>query len=325
MARSIVVSALVIGAFTASGLAATAFPIAPPTASARSVMTDFPSRAQYGVVAHYRVYRTQLPGARAHLAVLQVQTTPATLAALHAVPVPNAAIRYPDGSVQYTSAGGAFDAAASAYARAHPQRPGQPDVAVGVSAPAHDGLIATTATVAAPSARAEAATASGVIAAGLGAPSPALAPAYAFSCDAGQYAHRLIDVTSGSTWTSPSFIAAASISYYPIVGFCGVDNSFIDASYVTAERHWSQPSQVELTTAQKVPGCGPGPKHPLVTSHAASTSYRCTIQTWYTTAVFSSSVNWSAHPDVALWFEAWVFNAFRNHLDDVHLALLRVR
>lgn len=325
MDRRIVVSALAIGAFTANGLAASAFPIATSTGSARSVMTDFPSRAEYGVVAHYRVYRTQPPGARARLAVLQAQTTPAFIAALHAVPVPNAAIRYPDGSVQFADAGGDFDAAASAYARARPQRPGQPDVAVRVSAPARDGLATTTATVAAPSARAEAATASGVVADGLGSPSQALQPAYAFSCDAGQYAHRSIDVASGSTWKTPTFIAAASISYYPLFGFCGVDNSFLNASYVTAERHWSQPSTIALTDAQKVPGCGRPVRRPLVASATSSTTYSCTVQTWSTAVVFSTSVGWSAQPDVALWFEAWVFNAFRSHLDDRHLALLHVR
>lgn len=319
MVRRILVAALAIGAFVASGLSAIAFP--PATgASARSVMTDFPSRAEYGVVARYRVYRTQVPGARAQLAVLQVQTTPAYIAALHAVPVPDATIRYPDGSVQYADATGDFDAAASAYASAHPQRPGEPDVAVRVSAPAYDGLIATTTTVAAPSARAEAATASGVMTDGLDPPSQT--PAYAFSCDPGQYTHRRIDVSPGSTWKSPSFDAGSDLGYYPIFGFCGVENSFLDASYVTAVRHWSDARYIKVSPGQ-VRGC-------LTVASSrrkpdSSGNFPCSVRTWYADATFSTAVAWSSQPDVALWFEAWNYNIFRIHVVDAHLALLHVR
>lgn len=331
--RGASVAVLLTLAFIANGGAASAFPAATSGSAARSVMMDFPSRAEYGVVAHYRVYRTQPAGARAQLVVLQVQTTPEYLAALHAVPVANAVIRYPDGSVQRADANGGFDAAASAYARAHPQRTGQPDAAVRVSAPAGDGLAPIVARVATPSARVEAATASGVIAdtAGtlaqtmqaadaFGRPARAMQPAYAFSCDPAKYIHGTINVTSGSSWRSPSFVAEFDYSYYPLFGFCGVENSFLGASYVSAVRHWSQSHTIEVSKGQ-VPGCIGDVGRPLVRS--SGVAYFCVVRTWYADATFATNVDWSG-AKVALWFEAWNFNVFRSHSADRHLALLQV-
>ena len=182
----------------AIALGACSSPSAVPAAGPRSVMMRFPSRAAYGVAAHYLVYRTSLPGKPAQLVALQVQTPPSYVAALGASPVPYAQIRYPDGSVQRADAGGAFDAAASVYAHRHPQRVGQPDVPVRLNATVAHVQLAANASVFAPTAAREAAMPSGAIEAGTLSPALQARPAYAFSCDPAQYLHKaVVDVAAG--------------------------------------------------------------------------------------------------------------------------------
>jgi hypothetical protein len=288
----------------------------PPHASA-SLMTTFPSRAQYGVAAHYRVYWTSADRTPAQLAALQVQTPASYLATLRAVPVPHANIRYPDGSIQRADANGAFDAAVSSYAR---RRRGTAEVSVLLSAPGFDTRRTAAAHIVVLSAAVEAHTASGTIADD--SLNGVLPDAYAFTCDPTHYMRpNVIDVPAGKNWTSPHFKAQASISYYPLFGFCGVHDSFLEAHWVTGVRHWSETTENIKVTEGAVLGCSDFSGHP----DAATTEFMCTVRTWYVDATFYSSKPWAGNSDVALWFEAWHFNALRDHSLDAHLALLRVR
>jgi hypothetical protein len=289
----------------------------PPHASA-SLMTAFPSRAQYGVAAHYRVYWTSADRAAAKLAALQVQTPASYLATLHAVPVPYANIRYPDGSIQRADANGAFDAAVSSYARR--RRRGTSEVSVLLSASGPDTRRTAAAHIVVLSAAVEARTASGTIADD--SLNGAIPDAYAFTCDPTHYMRpSVIDVPAGKNWTSPHFKAQADISYYPLFGFCGVNDSFLEASWVTGVRHWSETPETITVTQGAVLGCSDSSGHP----DQATVEFTCTVRTWYVDATFYSSKPWASNSDVALWFEAWHFNALRDHSLDAHLALLRVR
>jgi hypothetical protein len=284
---------------------------ASPTAAPASVMSArFPSAPTYGVAAHYIVYQTRTPGARPALAVLQAQTTRKFLDALHAVPVPNATIVYPDGSTQRTDSQGWFDAATSRYAQRHPQRRGAPNVPVRVIG--ESPHLSVTTNIFAPSPADEANIASGAILSSvLDRVSARIHPSYAFSCDPANYRDGRKDVTAGTMWTSPRFEAAALLTYYPLFGYCGIDNSFFDSSMVVSVRHWSSPLGASEPPTR--PGCDPPP------------SNLCTVRIWYTDATFSTSVSWASNPHVALWFEAWNGNLFRWPSDDVHQVLLRVR
>lgn len=296
---------------------AVAYSHAPEPTAVGSVMTNYPSRATFGVAAHYVVYRTQAPGEQASLAVLQAQTSLAFLATLHAQPMANAIVTYPDGSVQHADASGAFDAAASEYAQRHPQQPGQPDVAVRVAGTEAGKSLSLTTHVFAPAPAVEAMTASGTIASPLTA--AVTVPDYAFSCSPSDYTHGTIDVKTDKAWRTPSFVASSSLSYYVLVGFCGVDQSFLN---VTAERHWS--NEYAVQTSGGIPGCINSVGRPQVARPAAS-EFTCYVREWYAYLNFSSSIPWASHPLVALWFEGWNFNLFRATAADVHVALLRVR
>jgi hypothetical protein len=131
----------------------------------------------------------------------------------------------------------------------------------------------------------------------------------------------VIDVPAGKNWTSPHFKAQADISYYPLFGFCGVNDSFLAASWVTGVRHWSETTENITVTQGAVLGCSDVSGHPDPTT----TEFTCTVRTWYVDATFYASKPWASNSDVALWFEAWHFNALRFHASDAHLALLRVR
>jgi hypothetical protein len=307
----------------AVALSACSSPSAVPAPGPRSVMMRFPSRAAYGVAAHYRVYRTDVPGRPARLVALQVQTPASYLAALGASPVPYARIRYPDGSVQRADAEGTFDAAASVYAQRHPQRAGQPNAPVRLSASVAGAQLAGSAAVFTPAAGREAAMPSGAIESGALSPTLGVAPAYAFSCDPTKFMHKaVVDVSAGTSWTSAEFQANASYSYFPLFGFCGVENSFLNDTYVTATRYWKDKQTIQVYP-DTVPGCFQDPGGPLLRSH--KTAFDCTVQTWYTVATFNSSQPWANNNDVALWFEAWQFHIFREHFADAHLELLKVR
>lgn len=308
----------------AAALAGCSSARAVPSAATRSALTQFPSRATYGVVAHYRVYRTQPSGGSPRLTVLQVQTPPSYLARLGAVAVPNARVRYPDGSVQDADGSGSFDAAASAYARRHPGQPGASDVPVRLAATVAGANLAGNAIVFAPSAADEAQTASGAIASNALDRASRVRAGYAFSCNPRKYMHGdAIHVQAGTTWASPKFEAQADFSYYPLFGFCSHNNSFLDTSYVTAVRHWSESTKTIVVAPHTVLGCHQAPNHPLVRKQAET--FTCEVRTWYTDADFSSAKPWSSMPDVALWFEAWQLNFLRVHADDAHLTLLNVR
>jgi hypothetical protein len=296
---------------------AVAYPSAATSTTVESVMTDYPSRATFGVVAHYVVYRTQTPGEPATLAVLQAQTSLAFLATLHAQPMPNAIVAYPDGSVQRADGSGAFDAAASEYAQRHPQQPGQSDVAVRVVGTDAGTPLSVTTHVFAPAPAREAMIASGTIAS---LPTDALAtPNYAFSCSPADYAHGTMDVKADTAWKTPTFVADSALSYYAVAGFCGVEQSFLN---VTTERHWS--SEYAVRTSGGIPGCINSVGKPKIERLGAS-AFTCYVRDWYAYLNFSSSIPWASHPLVALWFEGWKFNVLRAHATDVHMALLRVR
>lgn len=303
-------------AVVAPGVAA-AYPHATEPTTLASVMSNYPSRATFGVVAHYVVYRTQSPGEPASLVVLQAQTSLAFLATLHAQRLANAIVTYPDGSVQHTDASGAFDAATSQYAQRHPQQPNQPDVAVRVASTDAGTPLSITTHVFAPARSVEAMTASGTIAS-LQTTSVA-APNYAFSCSPTDYTHGTIGVKAGTAWRTPTFVAGSSLSYYPLVGFCGVEQSFLN---VTTERYWSR--EYGVKTSGGIPGCSNDHGRPQIKPPAAS-EYTCSVRDWYAYLNFSPSVGWANEPLVALWFEGWNFNILRAPATDVHMALLRVR
>jgi hypothetical protein len=306
--------ALLAAALTAGGCSGTTR--VTPNAT-NSLMTAFPSRAQYGVAAHYRVYWTSADRGPAQLAALQAQTPASYLATLHAVPVPYANVRYPDGSIQRADADGIFDAAASAYARNRHR--GTAEVSVLLSAPGIDTQH-TAAHIVVLSAAVEARTASGTIADD--SLNGVIPDAYAFTCDPTHYMRpSVIDVPAGKNWTSPHFKAQADISYYPLFGFCGVNDSFLATSWVTGVRHWSEATENITVTQGAVLGCSDSSGHPDPTT----AEFTCTVRTWYVDATFYSSKPWASNSDVALWFEAWHFNALRDHSLDAHLALLRVR
>lgn len=294
---------------------------APPTAESSGVMAaHVPSTPTYGVAAHYVVYQTQVPGARPALAVLQAQTPQEFLDALHALPVPNARIVYPDGSTQRTDDEGRFDAAASLYAQRHPQRLGAANALVrAIASTGVSPRLSVTTSIFAPSAADEAGIASGAIASSvLDRAETRMHPRYAFSCTPADYTDGRKDVTAGTVWTSPTFDAFEEWYYYPLFGYCGVHNSFFDTSMVVSVRHWSGPHVITIHFGDRVPpDCIGPPKEGYVT--------RCLVRSWYTDATFNPSVAWASNPDVALWFEAWGNNWIRSSFFDVHLALLRVR
>lgn len=292
---------------------------AQPTAGPSSVMqAHFPSTPTYGVAAHYVVYQYRSHGTQA-LAVLQAQTPQEFLDALHAVPVPEATIVYPDGSAQHTDREGRFDAAASGYAQRHPQKVGAPNVPV--RATGSTGGIAhlsVTTSIFAPSLADEASIASGAIASSaLDSADARMHPNYAFSCNPADYTDGRKDVTAGTLWTSPTFDAWLGVEYYPLFGYCGVHNSFFDTSMVVSVLHWSNPHDITIHFGDRVPPDCSGP--------AKGSVFNCPVRSWYTDATFAPNVSWANNPDVALWFEAWNFGWIRQSSYDEHLSLLRVR
>lgn len=283
----------------------------PSTGESPSVMSGhFPSAPTYGVATHYVVYQYRHRGVPA-LAVLQAQTPQEFLDVLHAVPLANETIVYPDGSTQRTDSEGRFDAAASRYAQRHPQRPGEPDVPVRVTGSTPRLSLAIN--IFAPSQKDEASIASGSISSiVLDRIEARERPNFAFSCNPADYTDGRRDVTAGALWKSPTFDAAKEISYYPLFGFCGVDNSFFDTSMVVSVRHWSGPFNDFQPRSPEPIGC-------------TALDNPCRVLRWYTDATFNKDIAWSSNPDVALWFEAWLSNWIRTGYWDVHQAILRVR
>jgi hypothetical protein len=309
------VSIALVAAFAASGCSGAG---AVPPGTSPSVMSAFPSRAEYGVAAQYRVYAARVERGPVQLVALQVQTPQSYLSALEAVPVPYARVRYPDGSVQRAAADAGFDSAASTYARGRRHVEGTVSVLLSATVAGVPLTAGTHVTVL--SAAEEAATASGAMADDS---TMQLRPAYAFTCDPSHYMRpAVIDVAAGKAWDSPRYKAQADISYYPLVGYCGVDNSFLPPSFATAVRYWSDTENITVTKGS-VLGCIQSSGHPL--ARPSASEFACTVRTWYANVTFYASKPWASNPDVALWFEAWHSNFLRIHDLDAHLALLRVR
>ena len=122
------------------------------------------------------------------------------------------------------------------------------------------------------------------------APDPRVHPTYTFSCDPRKYVHTtVLNVQPGTTHATVGVYPASDVTYYPIAGFCGVDNSFLTNGEVTIRNMFERRGTI---------------MNPNVT--------------------FSTNFDWKNKPEVAIWEEAWIGNIFRDTKDDIHVVLLHV-
>lgn len=193
-------------------------------ASARtfSVNTSIPGRGEYGVSAHYVVFKQIWD--RATIVVVGVQLVDDYLKAFPtSTRLGGATIVYPDGSKQVTNAQGEFDAGTSSYAQAHPEKPTGVDIAVRVEPPATKSLKFITTTIFAPSESEEKKIDSGVIPPGtrpVDSPKPDAVvrrDGYIWSCNPDDYhytklttavdgfSYQSVIITFKGTWYEPHF------------------------------------------------------------------------------------------------------------------------
>ncbi len=114
---------------------------------------------------------------------------------------------------------------------------------------------------------------------------------YAFSCNPADFRHKqVLTIKEGAAYDLPMFGRfEQDPSYYPVTGFCGVDNSFISRTYLVVDNYYSFHGQ-----------------------HIEPKIYA------------TANIRWADHPDIAVWEEAWSYNIFRDTAKDVHLTLVRV-
>lgn len=123
-------------------------------------------------------------------------------------------------------------------------------------------------------------------------PSLGARPNYAFSCDPTKYIKRsVITIAPKLAVSLPSFKVSSLITYYPVAGFCGIDNSFLSMDKVQ-----------------------------LLKSQDFSSAPYGRIDT--TIKVMSG---WEGKPDIAVWEEAWLENWLRLPSEDAHLVLVHVQ
>lgn len=118
-----------------------------------------------------------------------------------------------------------------------------------------------------------------------------LHPRYAFSCNPADFQHKtVLTIKEGTAYDLPTFGRFQdNPSYYPVTGFCGVDNSFISRTDLAVDNYYTFHGQ-----------------------HITPKIYA------------TANIRWADHPDIAVWEEAWSLNIFRDTSKDVHLALVRV-
>lgn len=118
-----------------------------------------------------------------------------------------------------------------------------------------------------------------------------LHPRYAFSCKPADFRHKtVLSIKEGTAYDLPTFNRfQQDPTYYPVTGFCGVDNSFISRTDLWVDNSYSFHGQ-----------------------HITPKIYA------------TANIRWADHPDIAVWEEAWSLNIFRETSADVHLALVRV-